>query len=57
MFASTPKTTYDFYPFSGISPSVVLYSVPQTYIEDITVVTDIVGADGLVKVTARSTPP
>ncbi|MDX9952609.1 MAG: beta-glucuronidase [Anaerolineae bacterium] len=53
MFASTPKTTYDFYPFSGIHRPVVLYSVPQTYIEDITVVTDIVGADGLVKVTAR----
>lgn len=39
MFMSTPKTTYDFYPFSGIHRPVVLYSVPQNYIEDVTVVT------------------
>lgn len=53
MFASTPKTTYDFYPFAGIHRPVVLYSVPQTYIEDVTVVTGIQGADGLVKVTVK----
>lgn len=41
LFASTPKTTYDFYPFAGIHRPVVLYSVPQTYIEDVTVVTTI----------------
>ncbi len=39
MFMATPKTTYDFYPFSGIHRPVVLYSVPQDYIEDVTVVT------------------
>lgn len=50
MFASTPRTTYDFYPFSGIHRPVVLYSVPKTYIEDLTVVTDLAGADGVVKV-------
>lgn len=49
MFASTPATTYDFYPFSGIHRPVVLYSVPQTYIEDVTVVTEIDGVDGVVK--------
>jgi beta-glucuronidase len=53
MFASTPATTFDFYPFAGIHRPVVLYSVPQIYIEDITVVTDIKGADGVVKATAR----
>jgi len=53
MFASTPKTTYDFYPFAGLHRPVVLYSVPQTYIEDVTVVTAINGADGLVKVTVQ----
>ncbi|MCU0502739.1 MAG: beta-glucuronidase [Anaerolineae bacterium] len=53
LFASTPKTTYDFYPFSGIHRPVVLYSVPQTYIEDVTVVTGINGADGRVKVTVK----
>lgn len=53
LFASTPKTTYDFYPFAGIHRPVVLYSVPQTYIEDVTVVTGIRGADGSVKVTVK----
>lgn len=53
MFASTPKTTYDFYPFAGLHRPVVLYSVPQTYIEDITVVTGIEGPDGTVKVTVK----
>ncbi len=53
LFASTPKTTYDFYPFSGIHRPVVLYSVPQTYIEDVTVVTGINGTDGTVNVTVK----
>ncbi len=53
LFASTPKTTYDFYPFAGIHRPVVLYSVPETYIEDVTVVTGIDGADGTVKVTVK----
>ncbi len=52
LFASTPQTTYDFYPFAGIHRPVVLYSVPQTYIEDVTVVTTIEGG-AKVKVTAR----
>lgn len=43
MFASTPRTTYDFYPFAGIHRPVVLYSVPQNYIDDVTVVTTIEG--------------
>ncbi len=41
MFASTPRTTYDFYPFAGIHRPVVLYSVPQNYIADVTVATTI----------------
>ena len=53
MFASTPRTTFDFYPFAGIHRPVVLYTVPQTYIVDVTAVTKINGASGLVKVTAR----
>jgi beta-glucuronidase len=53
MFASTPRTTFDFYPFAGLHRPVVLYTVPQTYIEDVTVVTGINGADGTVKVTAK----
>src|SRR5205823_4054849 len=53
MFASTPRTTFDFYPFAGLHRPVVLYTVPQTHIEDITVVTGTDGATGTVKVTAR----
>ena len=51
--ASFPRTTYDFFPFAGIHRPVVLYSVPQTYIEDITVVTDINGVDGVVNVAVQ----
>jgi beta-glucuronidase len=50
--ASYPKTAYDFFPFAGIHRPVVLYTVPHIFIYDITVVTDIDGADGIVKVTA-----
>lgn len=51
--ASYPKTTYDFFPFAGIHRPVVLYSVPQTFIGDITVITDIEETSGIVKVSAR----
>jgi beta-glucuronidase len=51
--ASFPRTTFDFFPFAGIHRPVVLYSLPQTHIEDITVVTGIASADGTVQVTAR----
>ena len=52
-FGGTPSTTFDFYPFAGLHRPVVLYTVPQTHIEDVTVVTGIAGADGTVKVTVR----
>jgi beta-glucuronidase len=51
--ASFPHTTYDFFPFAGIHRPVVLYSVPQTYIEDVTVVTEIDGVNGILKVIVR----
>ena len=51
--ASFPRTTFDFFPFAGIHRPVVLYTVPQAHIEDVTIVTGIDGADGTVKVTAR----
>ncbi|MCU0484890.1 MAG: hypothetical protein MUC85_02145 [Anaerolineales bacterium] len=57
LFASIPKTTYDFYPFSGIHRPVVLYSVPQTFIEDVTAVTGINGADGSIQVTVKLSEP
>jgi beta-glucuronidase len=39
--SSTPRTTFDFYPFCGLHRPVVLYTVPETYIDDVTVVTTI----------------
>jgi beta-glucuronidase len=56
-FASYPRTTYDFFPFAGIHRPVVLYTVPQTYIEDVTVVTRLDGKTGSVNVTARLNQP
>jgi beta-glucuronidase len=56
-FASFPRTTFDFFPFAGIHRPVVLYSLPPTHIEDITVATDIDGADGRVNVTVRLNEP
>jgi beta-glucuronidase len=56
-FGSHPRTTYDFFPFAGIHRPVVLYTVPNTYIEDVTVVTSIDGTNGTVKVTARLSEP
>jgi beta-glucuronidase len=56
-FASFPRTTFDFFPFAGLHRPVVLYTVPQTYIADITVVTRLAGADGTVAVTARLNAP
>ncbi|MCU0507229.1 MAG: beta-glucuronidase [Anaerolineae bacterium] len=53
MFASTPPTTFDFYPFAGIHRPVVLYTTPQTFVEDLTVITDIDGTDGVVTVRAQ----
>jgi len=56
-FATFPRTTFDFFPFAGIHRPVLLYTTPQTYIEDVTVITGIDGADGIVKVTARLNAP
>jgi beta-glucuronidase len=51
--ASFPQTTFDFFPFAGIHRPVVLFSVAQTFIEDITVITEIEGANGILKVSIR----
>jgi len=52
VFGGFPSTTFDFYPFAGLHRPVVLYSVPQTHIDDITVVTERDGTDGIVRVRA-----
>lgn len=45
-----PDTTYDFFPFCGIERPVLIYTEPQAAITDLTVVTEIDGADGVVRV-------
>jgi beta-glucuronidase len=52
-----PKTSYDYFPYSGIHRPVVLYSLPTTYIEDLTVNTDIQGNDGVVSVHVKLSQP
>jgi beta-glucuronidase len=45
------KQTYlhDFYNYAGLARSVWLYSAPDTRVDDITIVTDVDGADGIVR--------
>lgn len=52
-FGGYPSATFDFFPFAGLHRPVVLYSVPQTCIEDVTVVTGIDGAAGTVQVAVK----
>lgn len=40
---------HDFYNYAGIHRSVLLYTRPAVHVEDVTIVTDIDGADGVVK--------
>ncbi|KAJ3645522.1 hypothetical protein Zmor_023171 [Zophobas morio] len=40
--------TFDFFNYAGIDRPVVLYTTPSTYIDDVTVSTDIDGANGFV---------
>ncbi len=47
---SYPLTNFDFFPFCGIQRPVMLYCTPQAAIEDITVVTEIEGNAGRVRV-------
>jgi beta-glucuronidase len=50
-----PQTQFDFFPFCGIQRPVLLYTQPQEAIEDITVVTDLVGDQGLITVKVEPT--
>jgi beta-glucuronidase len=47
-----PATTYDFFPYAGLDRQVAFYSCPPTHLEDVTVTTQIEGADGVVTVAA-----
>jgi len=53
--SGNPNTNYDFFPYAGLHRPVILYSVPKTRIDDITVTTDIDGTDGLVTVRVKQT--
>lgn len=48
---------HDFYNYAGLARSVWLYSAPASRIEDVTVTTDLNGADGVVNYTVRTTEP
>lgn len=50
MFGGYPETTYDFFPYAGIHRPVLLYSVPASHIDDVTVETNIEGNVGVVKI-------
>lgn len=52
-----PDTTFDFFPYAGIHRPVVLYTVPQEFIEDLTLVTRLEGRDARVEVRVRVNGP
>lgn len=43
------STNFDFFNYAGIHRSVILYTTPLCYVEDITIATDIKGTTGYVK--------
>jgi len=45
-----PDTSFDFFPYCGIQRPVLIYAVPQEAINDLTVITEITGTTGVVKV-------
>jgi beta-glucuronidase len=45
-----PQTDYDFFPYCGLHRPVVLYALPDTHLQDLTVTTGFDGAAGLVEV-------
>ncbi len=57
VFRSFPRTTFDFFPFAGLHRPVVLYALPQTHIEDMTVITGTAGSDGTLAVTVLLNEP
>jgi beta-glucuronidase len=51
-----PDTSFDFFPFCGIQRPVLLYTEPRDAITDLTAVTEIDGANGVVRVRIARTP-
>jgi beta-glucuronidase len=48
-----PQAQFDFFPFCGIQRPVLLYATPLQALQDITVVTDLAGSEGKVRVRAQ----
>jgi len=48
---------HDFYNYAGLARSVLLYSVPETRVTDVTVTTDVEGADGVVDYRVETSAP
>ena len=51
--AGFPAAAFDFYPYAGLHRPVVLYSVPQVSIQDVTIKTTIEGDRGVVQFDVR----
>ncbi len=47
---SYPATNYDFFPYSGLQRSVMLYTLPRTSLQDVTITTGFEGSEGTIKV-------
>ncbi len=52
-----PPASFDFFPFCGIHRPVLLYATPHGGLDDLTVVTEIKGSNGLVRVRADCSSP
>ena len=47
---SFPASNYDFFPYSGLQRSVMLYTLPRTSLQDVTITTGFEGSEGTIKV-------
>lgn len=47
---SFPASNYDFFPYSGLQRSVMLYTLPRTSLQDVTITTGFEGTEGTIKV-------
>lgn len=52
--ARYPATNFDFFPYCGIHRPVMLYTLPPYGIDDITVITEIEGTTGIVRVRVQA---
>ena len=50
LLGGNPPTTFDFFPYAGLHRAVVLYSVPTSHVDDVTVRTTLEGEAGVVSV-------